>query len=63
VSHRNAFLAYSGRLQLVRCIVVDCWSLRRAAERFSVSVPTAARWSAATGNWGKRAWRTAGAGP
>jgi transposase InsO family protein len=45
VSHRNAFLAYSGRLQLARCIVVDGWPLRRAAERFRVSVPTAARWS------------------
>jgi transposase InsO family protein len=38
-------LAYSGRLQLARCIVVDGWPLRRAAERFNVSVPTAARWS------------------
>ena len=45
MSHRNAFLAYSGRLQLARCIVVDGWPLRRAAERFNVSVPTAARWS------------------
>jgi transposase InsO family protein len=45
VSHRNAFLAHSGRLRLARCIVVDGWSLRRAAERFNVSVPTAARWS------------------
>ncbi|WP_411373844.1 IS481 family transposase [Arthrobacter sp. MPF02] len=46
MSHRNAFLAHSGRLQLARCIVVDGWPLRRAAERFHVSVPTAARWSA-----------------
>ena len=45
MSHRNAFLAHSGRLQLARCIVVDGWPLRRAAERFNVSVPTAARWS------------------
>jgi transposase InsO family protein len=45
VSHRNAFLAYAGRLQLARCIVVDGWPLRRAAERFNVSVPTAVRWS------------------
>lgn len=45
MSHRNAILAYSGRLQLARCIVVDGWPLRRAAERFNVSVPTAARWS------------------
>ena len=45
MSHRNAFLAHSGRLQLARCIVVDGWPLRRAAERFNVSVPTASRWS------------------
>ncbi|MEV7572822.1 IS481 family transposase [Pseudarthrobacter sp. NPDC089323] len=45
MSHRNAFLAHSGRRQLARCIVVDGWPLRRAAERFNVSVPTAARWS------------------
>ena len=45
VSHRNAFLAHAGRLQLARCIVVDGWPLRRAAERFNVSVPTAVRWS------------------
>lgn len=45
MSHRNAILAHAGRLQLARCIVVDGWSLRRAAERFNVSVPTAARWS------------------
>ena len=45
MSHRNAFLAHSGRLRLARCIVVDGWPLRRAAERFNVAVPTAARWS------------------
>jgi transposase InsO family protein len=45
VSHPNAVLAHSGRLRLARCVVVDGWSLRRAAERFNVSVPTAARWS------------------
>lgn len=45
MSHRNAFLAHSGRLQLARCIVVDGWPVRRAAERFHVSVPTAVRWS------------------
>jgi hypothetical protein len=43
VSHRNAFLAYSGRLQLARCIVVDGWPLRRTAERVHVSVPAAVR--------------------
>jgi hypothetical protein len=31
---------------LARCIVDDQWSLRRASERFQVSVPTAARWAA-----------------
>lgn len=33
----NAFLAHSGRLQLARCILIDDWPLRRAAERFNVS--------------------------
>jgi transposase InsO family protein len=46
VSHANALLAPAGRLRLARCIVDDGWSLRRAAERFQVSVPTAQRWSA-----------------
>ena len=45
MSHPNAFLAPKGRLQLARCIVDDGWSLRRAAERFQVSVQTAARWA------------------
>jgi hypothetical protein len=45
VSHANAPLAPAGRLRLARCIVDDGWSLRRAAERFQVSVPTAQRWS------------------
>ena len=45
MSHPNAFLAPKGRLQLARCIVEDGWPLRRAAERFQVSVPTAARWA------------------
>jgi hypothetical protein len=30
-------------LLLARCVVIDRWSLRRAAERFSVSVTTAKR--------------------
>jgi hypothetical protein len=46
VSHANALLTPAGRLRLARCIVDDGWSLRRAAERFQVSVPTAQRWSA-----------------
>jgi len=45
VSHPNAFLAVRGRLQLAKCVVDDGWPLRRAAERFQVSVATAARWA------------------
>ena len=43
--HRNAPLSELGRLRLARCVVDDGWSLRRAAERFQVSVPTASRWA------------------
>lgn len=46
MSHANASLAPAGRLRLARCVVDDGWSLRRAAERFQVSVPTAQRWAA-----------------
>jgi transposase-like protein len=46
VSHANASLSATGRLRLARCVVEDGWSLRRAAERFQVSVPTAQRWAA-----------------
>ena len=42
--HRNAPLSETGRLRLARCVVDDGWSLRRAAERFQVSVGTAVRW-------------------
>lgn len=45
MSHPNAVLSPRGRLQLAQCVVDQCWSLRRAAERFQVSVPTAARWA------------------
>jgi transposase InsO family protein len=45
VSHRNAPLSETGRLRLARCVVDDGWSLRRAAERFQVSVTTAVRWA------------------
>jgi transposase InsO family protein len=45
VPHRNAPLSELGRLRLARCIVDDEWSLRRAAERFQVSVTTADRWA------------------
>jgi transposase InsO family protein len=46
VTHANAPLTPTGRLRLARCIVEDGWPLRRAAERFQVSVTTAARWAA-----------------
>ena len=45
MSHRNAPLSETGRLRLARCVVDDGWPLRRAAERFQVSVTTAARWA------------------
>ncbi|OFB36296.1 transposase [Mycolicibacterium sp. (ex Dasyatis americana)] len=45
MSHRNAPLSETGRLRLARCIVEDGWPLRRAAERFQVSVSTAGRWA------------------
>ncbi|MGW5365977.1 IS481 family transposase [Actinopolymorpha pittospori] len=43
--HRNAPLSELGRLRLARCVVEEGWPLRRAAERFQVSVTTAARWA------------------
>jgi transposase len=43
--HRNAPLTETGRLRLARCVVEDGWPLRRAAERFQVSVTTAQRWA------------------
>ena len=43
--HANALLTPRGRLELARCVVEDGWPLRRAAERFQVSVPTAQRWA------------------
>jgi transposase InsO family protein len=45
VVHRNALLTPRGRLELAQCVVDDGWPLRRAAERFQVSVPTASRWA------------------
>ena len=45
MSHRNAPLSETGRLRLARCVVDDGWPLRRAAERFQVSVTTADRWA------------------
>jgi transposase InsO family protein len=45
MSHANAPLTPTGRLRLARCVVDEGWPLRRAAERFQVSVPTAQRWA------------------
>ncbi len=45
MSHANAPLTPAGRLRLARCVVDGGWSLRRAAERFNVSVTTARRWA------------------
>ena len=44
--HASAPLTELGRLRLARCVVDDGWPLRRAAERFQVSVTTATRWAA-----------------
>lgn len=45
MTHANAILTPRGRLLLARCVVDDHWPLRRAADRFNVSVTTAKRWS------------------
>jgi transposase-like protein len=45
IPHANAPLTPTGRLRLARCIVESKWTLRRAAERFGVSVTTAKRWT------------------
>lgn len=45
MSHANAILTPRGRLRLARCVVDEGWPLRRAAERFQVSVTTASRWA------------------
>ena len=45
MSHANAPLTPAGRLRLARCVVEQGWALRRAAERFGVSVTTARRWA------------------
>ena len=41
--HANAALTPMGRLELARLIVDERWPIRRAAERFQASWPTAAR--------------------
>src|SRR5215217_5535402 len=44
-SHANAALTPRARLRLARLIVEDGWPVARAAERYDVSWPTAARWA------------------
>ena len=53
MSHRNAPSTETGRLRLARCIVEQGWPLRRAAERFQVSVTYAARWASRYRDQGK----------
>lgn len=43
--HANAPLSRTGRLRLAKCVIEDGWPLRRAAERFNVSVTTTRRWA------------------
>ena len=45
MSHANAALTPRARLRLARLIVDDGWPVARAAERYDVSWPTAARWA------------------
>lgn len=45
MTHANAPLTPTGRLRLARCVVEDGWPLRRAAERFQLSVTTVTRWA------------------
>ena len=45
MTHAMSPLSETGRLRLARCVVDQGWPLRRAAERFNVSVTTASRWA------------------
>ena len=45
MTHAMSPLSETGRLRLARCVVDQRWPLRRAAERFNVSVTTARRWA------------------
>ena len=45
MSHANAALTPRARLRLARLIVEQGWPVARAAERYDVSWPTAARWA------------------
>ena len=53
MSHRNAPLTPTGRLRLARCIVEQNWPLRRAADRYGVSITTAQRWAQRYREYGK----------
>src|SRR5256885_12232827 len=44
--HRNAALSWQGRQRLARRVVVEGWTLSRAAEAAGVSVRCARKWSA-----------------
>lgn len=53
MSHAMAPLSETGRLRLATCVVDQKWPLRRAAERFGVSVTTARRWASRYREFGK----------
>lgn len=44
MTHANATLTPTGRLKLCQLVVESGWTYARAAERFSVSISTVARW-------------------
>jgi transposase InsO family protein len=46
MAHANAPLTPTGRRRLAEAIVLKRWTVRRAAERFQVSVATASKWAA-----------------
>ncbi|MGA7147188.1 MAG: IS481 family transposase [Microbacterium sp.] len=45
MTHANAPFTAEGRARLARLIVVEGWTVRRAAERFQCSPATASRWA------------------
>ena len=45
MTHANAPLTPVGRLRLAQLVVVHCWTIRRAAERFQCSPATAKKWA------------------
>ena len=49
----------AGRLRLASCVVDDGWPLRRAAERFGVSVPRPSVGRGGTARRARRGWGTA----